>query len=838
MIVSVNWLKKFTDIDGSVEELATLIGARLVEIEEIIDLGERYKDIIVAKVVRAEKHPDADKLTVVELDDGGKADVERLENGHVRVVCGAPNVREGLMVAWLPPGVTVPSSINDAEPFVLDARKLRGVVSNGMLASGSELGLSDDHNGILEIDLPAAPGDSLAELYELDDYLLDIENKSLTHRPDCFGLIGFAREVAAIQGKQFTTPDWLTELAPVLGEKASEELPTPSVTITDPELCSRYQAVVVTDVDATRRLPILQQSYLSRLGMRPIDAMVDVTNYLMLLTGQPLHAFDYDKFIAAGHADKAEVTVREGREGEKLGLLDGREIELSHDDIVICSGDTPVALAGAMGGNTTEVSNTTQRILLESATFDLYRLRTTQMRHGIFSEAITRFTKGQPAAQTAPVLGEAVRLFTEHADGLPASDIADEYPGRQQNQPIIVSVGKVNNVLGSTLTAEEAARPLQHGECTVHIEQDDLRVTAPYWRADIHISEDVIEEIGRIGGFDKITPTLPGRDFTAVAPRLFDTFRNQLRERLVRAGANELYTYTFVHKNMLAKAGQDPANAYRITNALSPDLQYYRLNLTPSLLDKVHLNIRQRFGYFALFEANKVHSKQLDQDDSVAAELECIALTIAADQKIAGQLGTAFYQAKKLLNYMITGTGLTLTYRSLDAVSSDDMANTPLQDMAAPFEPKRSAVVYAGDNVVGVVGEYKAPIARNFKLPDYAAGFEVHARALLMSLPQKPQLYAMNSRFPGTEQDICIQVSPETTYQQVVDVAQKALVDEVIEWHVTPVDIYQPEDEAYKNVTLRVSLIDHTKTITTDEASIKMAYIAEAAREKLAAKIV
>ena len=239
MIVSINWLKKFTDIDLSIDELATLIGARLVEIEEVVDLGAKYKDVVVAKVVEAAPVPDSDHLNLCKIDDGGKVDgVERDENGLVQVVCGAPNVRKDLFVAWLPPKTVVPETFNDDEPFVLGARKLRGYMSNGMIASPRELDLYGEHEGILEIDVDAKPGDSFAELYELNDYLLDIENKSLTHRPDCFGLIGLAREISAIQGKAFQTPDWYAALQPVLGAKTAE-LAAPTVKIADASICAR-----------------------------------------------------------------------------------------------------------------------------------------------------------------------------------------------------------------------------------------------------------------------------------------------------------------------------------------------------------------------------------------------------------------------------------------------------------------------------------------------------------------------------------------------------------------------------------------------------------------------
>ena len=431
MIISVNWLKQFTPIDMPINELATLIGSRLVEIEEVIDLGVKYKGVVVAKVVECAKLEGSDHLNVTKIDDGGMAQgVERDENGLVQVVCGAPNVRAGMLVAWLPPNSVVPETVNDKEPFVLGARKLRGAMSNGMLASAKELDLFDDHTGILEVDKDCAPGSSFAEVYELDDYLLDIENKSLTHRPDTFGIIGFAREVAAIQGKAFQTPDWLKALEPAFDVEQSG-LDAPKVSIDDPQLSDRYQAVILSGTDGAVHSPVQVQTYLARVGVRPISAVVDVTNYLMMLTGQPLHAFDYDKVLAASGGD-AHIHVRAGREKETLDLLDGRTVELTPDDIVIAAGETAIGLAGAMGGANTEIDDSTKNIILESATFNLYNLRATQMRHGIFSEAITRFTKGQPAELTAPVLARAVELLRNHASATLVTAPADAYPGRRE----------------------------------------------------------------------------------------------------------------------------------------------------------------------------------------------------------------------------------------------------------------------------------------------------------------------------------------------------------------------------------------------------------------------
>lgn len=812
MIVSINWLKKFTQIDGSIDELATLVGSRLVEIEEVIDLGKKYDGVVIAKVVECSPLEGSDHLNVTLIDDGGVVkEVERDENGLVQVVCGAPNVRKGLLVAWLPPKSIVPETVADDEPFVLEARKLRGVMSNGMLASAKELDLFDDHAGILEIDKDVPAGMKFADAYELNDYLLDIENKSLTHRPDTFGLIGFAREIAAIQGKAFATPESIRAIDPVWIEKNGDE-PSPEITIDVPEMSARYTAVVLTNVDSSAQSSLEVQTYLARIGVRPHSAIVDATNYLMMLTGQPLHAFDYDKLKAVNNG-KIDIHVRGGRKGEKLVLLDGREVELSADDIVIANGETAVALAGAMGGAETEIDDSTKNVFLESATFNLYNLRNTQMRHGIFSEAITRFTKGQPAALAAPVLAEAMVLLKASAGANRASDVADVYPGRGEINPVIVSVETINETLGSKFTLSDIVETLQNVEFSVATNDahTEVAVTAPYWRADIHIPEDIIEEVGRLNGFDSIEPTLPLRDFTAVSPVAFDMLRSNIRRALTRGGANEILTYSFVHGDVIKRALQKTEDSYRITNSLSPELQYYRQSLTPSLLSNVHSNIKSGYDDFALFELNKVHTKTADLVEAgVPAELHRVGVVVARRKS---EKGAPYYEAKKLLDYLATSLGLSLMYRPFDA--------EPTLALMRPFEYRRSARVIdiRSGQVIGVIGEYKKSVSKSFKLPDFCAGFELLTEGITLALQHKVNDYRPLSKYPSVERDVCFQVKPEVAYASIVDAATESLRDANMETSISPVDIYQPDDKAFKNVTVRVRLTSYEKTLTGEEAS-------------------
>lgn len=819
MIISVNWLKKFTDIDVSIEKLTELIGARLVEIEGFTNLTEKYKDVIVVKVVECSPVPDSDHLNLTKIDDSGRREnVERDENGLVQVVCGAPNVTVGMLAAWLPPESTVPDTYDrrDKEPFVLGARELRGYKSNGMLASAKELDLYDDHTGIISIDKDAAPGTGFSELYELDDYLLDIENKSLTHRPDAFGIIGFAREVAGIQGKAFTTPTWLNELKPALSNDSSVE--TPTITIDEAELSDRFQAVVLAGVNESAQSPIEIQTYLSRSGIRPINAVVDVTNYMMLLTGQPLHAYDYDKLLAVNDG-LVDIHVRSGREGETLALLDGRSLTLSTDDIVVANGDIAVGLAGAMGGAATEIDANTQRILLESATFNLYKLRAVQMRHGIFSEAITRLTKGIPAPLGAPVLVEAAKMIEKFVGAIAVSEIADAYPGR--HEPIIVTLREsiVNETLGTQFSAADIKELLENVEFNVEVEGIEIAVTVPHWRHDIHITEDIIEEVGRLSGYDSINLVLPSRDFTAVRPRDFDQLKTKLRGILVRAGANEVLTYSFIHGDVMRRAGQNPDTAYRITNSISPDLQYYRQSLIPSLLVNVRPNIKAGYDHFAIFEINKFHTKLAGlTEENVPKELDGIGFVVASSKKATS---AAFYEAKQYLDYIASELGLEFVYEPLEVD-----ADYPLTQ---PFEPKRSARVRDAKSHerIGVIGEFKKSVQKAFKLSGNEAGFEISPVSLLKLMSATGPNYEPLSKYPSSERDVSFQVASDVTYQQVYDAATSALADLTLRISVTPLDIYEPENAQTKNVTLRFTLGSYDRTLTGDEVHKVMADVTD-----------
>jgi phenylalanyl-tRNA synthetase beta chain len=828
-----------------VDKLIEKIGAQLGAVEEIVDLGRKYRDIVVAKIVSAEQHPNADRLKVCMIDDGGTTpDVKRDEQGLVQVVCGAPNAREGLTVAWLPPGSTVPETIGK-DPFVLEARELRGVVSNGMLASPKELALGDSHDGILEINDDLKPGTDFAEAYGLkDDVVLDLENKMFTHRPDCFGLLGVARELAGIQSMPFKSPEWYRPDVELPGVETGE-LPL-TVRNEVPELVLRFTAIPMRDIQI-KPSPVWLQVELSKVGIRSINNIVDYTNYFMLLTGQPLHAYDYDKVKAQDNgADHATIVVRNPRDNEKLTLLNGKTIDPRQEAVMIATETKAIGLGGVMGGADTEVDENTRNIILESASFDMYSVRRTSMAHGLFTDAVTRFNKGQSPLQNLAVLALIVQEIRNHAGGKVAGPLIDDnhlpQAVRERHSlfpPVGVTAEFINARLGTELSATESAKLLQNVEFEVATDGDSLSVTAPFWRTDIELREDVVEEVGRLYGFDHLPLTLPPRYASPTRRDADLDLKAQVRSWLRTAGANELLTYSFVHGNLLEKAGQDKAKAFRLGNALSPDLQYYRLSLTPSLLDKVHANQKAGFELFALFELGKAHAADMLDEHGLPHETDQVAFVIAANKKAvdANYAGAAYYEARLYAIELLTATIPAEDIRLEPAAAVESGSMSVLESMLKPYDAERSAVVFVRNTPVGVIGEFTQGVRRALKLPLYAAGFELLLDAF-KAQPKNP--YKPLSRYPKVSQDITLRVAADVPFQKLQACVHSEILKskpEHTDFVLLPLGIYQAADDAsHKNISLRLVISSQERTLTDREVAALLDAVTEAASRELSAE--
>lgn len=816
MKVSLNIVKQYTKVDLPVDELVSKINQQLGGVEDVTDLGAKYKDAVIVRVLSAVKHENADKLSVCVIDDGGAvADVARDQDGHVQVVCGAPNVHADMLAIWLPPKATVPASYEDKEPFVLDVREIRGVTSDGMLAAADELAIGSDHQGIVEIDptewrpygVEIKPGTNFAEAYGLNDTIIDIENKMFTHRPDCFGQLGVAREIAGLQGQKFASPNWYWKI-PLFESAGGLEL---HVTNDAAEKVPRFMAVAIKDIQI-KPSPLWLQCALVALGSKPINNVVDVTNYVMLLTAQPLHAYDYDKL--RGHT----LGVRLAQGGEQLPLLNGKTYATDPTDIVIVDGEGPVGMAGIMGGGNSEVSADTKNVVLESATFDMYTIRKTSMRHGLFTDAVTRFNKGQSPLQNDRALHLALQSILDVAGGSQATDVHDlsnvdlvQYQGQSLRGTMIVQQQFINERLGLALEPEQTCSLLRNVEfACIPSETGELELTAPFWRTDIELAEDIVEEVGRLYGFDKLPRELPLRSIKPAATNQNIALKQAIRRTLSRAGASEVLTYSFVHENVLQRAGQDPAEAYRLGNALSPDLQYYRLTVTPSLLTQVHPNIKAGHDSFALFEIGKGHTKGQLDDEGLPKEFECVA-AVVADRK---KQGAAYYQAKRLLEELLQSFGLQ------DQVQYAPFELNDTTKKAAYFAPGRAAILTVSGEPIGRVGEFTTSVRKNFKLPDYSAGFELNIAQLLKL--RGPKGYKPLSRFPHVTQDISLVVPVTVSYDAVYKLAQQTLVDTLssdMSAVITPRSVYRATDDQTKTITFRIEVTNQARTLKEPEVT-------------------
>lgn len=822
--------------DG-IDVLVQKIGAQLGAVEEVVEFGKKYQGVVIVKIVACDPHPNADRLKVCTVDDAGVTpNVARDDRGYVQVVCGAPNVHEGMTAAWLPPGATVPETA-DKDPFVLEARELRGVVSNGMLASAKELAISDNHDGILEIEDEVAPGTSLVSAFNLEnEQIIDIENKMFTHRPDCFGWIGVAREIAGIQHQAFKSPDWYA--ADVMISAPTETVLPLQLTNKVPDLVRRFTLLPIQNITVAQS-PLWLQLMLTRVGLRPINNVVDLTNYYMLLTGQPLHAYDYDKVKARSDQD-AEIVVRHPLKGETLKLLNGKEITPRPESVVIATSKELIGLGGVMGGADTEVDEETKNIILECGSFDMYSIRRTSMTHGLFTDAVTRFNKGQSPLQNVAVIAKITEHIKELTGGTVAGQLIDdnqlETEVRERASlyaPVRINTAFINERLGLNMSMEDVTTLLTNVEFTVQVVDVDLLITAPFWRTDIEIAEDIVEEVGRLYGFDHLPLELPKRSVKpTIQDPLFET-KARIRATLASAGANELLTYSFVHGDLLRKAGQQIEQAYRLSNALSPDLQYYRQSLTPSLLEKVHPNIKAGFESFALFELGKAHVLDKLDENGLPSEFERIALVLAADERAARQYpGAAYYQARKYLMHLLSGFGLA-SWASFEPINSEET------DSATPYYAlNRAATVKVGDAIIGRIGEYSAQTRKALKLPIYSAGFELGLGIFVQS--EEPNKYLPLPRFPKIEQDMTLRVSVEFSHHEVFDFISKELTTiqpKRTLRRLKVVDRYQAKDShGQVNVTFRLELTSYDKTLRDQEVSKLLDDVALLAKEKFGAE--
>ncbi len=722
MKVSLKWLASYVDLDLPAAEIAERLTLSGTEVSGVSRTGE-WEQVVVGRVTEVAPHPNADRLRLATVDTG---------DGIQTVVCGAPNVATGQKVAFARVGARLIDA-HTGKPAVLKPATIRGFKSSGMVCSERELGLSGEHTSILVLPDDAPVGTPLGDY--IGDTILDLD--VTPNRPDCMSVVGVAREVAALTGAE------LRDLDPFLAYKETDRpvKSVASVQIIDRDLCSRYCATVVEGVRRGPSPPWMQQRLMAG-GMRPINNIVDITNYVMLELGQPLHAFDLSKL--AGR----KIVVRRAREGERITTIDGAEHELSPQMLAICDAERPVAVAGVMGGAGSEVSGATRSVLVESATFAPASIRRTAAALRTRTEASARFEKGLPPALAEIAVRRATHLFVQLCGGKAAKGIIDVYPGKERDVRVTVTSDRLRRVLGIDLPRARVRGVMTSlGFSCRWVPPDRYVVRVPYWRTDVRIAEDVIEELARVIGYDELPTTSLSGPLPEGRPDELLEFRERLRDRFVAAGMQEIITYSMIGADLIGKVipawGLADKPPLRIANPLSAAHEFARTSLRPGLL-RALANAASGAELVALFEVGRAYIARAD-DLPDEVETVCGAVTGRLPDRwgAPSERQADFFLAKGYIEAALQPLGLDLCFSEAEEEG---------------LLHGRTAGIEAGMERVGVIGQVDPRIVARFDLDNDVLLFEIDVAAALRARQRGGPIYSPVSRFPAVEQDVALVV--------------------------------------------------------------------------------
>ncbi len=769
MKFSENWLRQHVKVDATRDELAATLTAIGLEVEDMSVLGDGLDGVIVARIVECAKHPEADRLQVCQVDTGG----ERLQ-----IVCGAPNARPGLVA----PLATVGTRIGE---ITIKAAQLRGVDSNGMLCSAKELGLDADASGLLELPDDAPVGTPLADYLGLPD--ASIELKLTPNRADCFGVRGIAFDVAAACGSEVVPFD-ATPMPALSDAKLAVELHAGAD-------APRYVGRVIEGVDAARSTPVWMAERLRRSGIRPVNLLVDVTQYVMLELGQPMHAFDRDLL-------KGPVGVRRARVAESVKLLDGREVNLDDAFLAITDADRVVGLAGVMGGFDTRVTDATRNVFLEAAHFAPNAIIGRGRKLGLHTDAGHRFERGVDPELPRQAIEVATRLIVEIAGGAPGPVTEAVLPEHlPQPQPVTLRRARLARVLGVAIADGEVERILCALGLSSEATDDGWRVTPPTRRFDLAIEEDLIEEIARIHGYDAIPTTLPGGGTRLAAPSETRVDEATVRRQLATRGYLEAINYAFVDADVLAKWGATEA-AVSLANPLSAELGVMRTQLLPGLVSALARNVARQQPMVRLFELGKTFSASGHDAPVETMRVAAVACGDAASEQWAvAARKVDFHDLKGDLDSLAALAGAQLEYR-------------PSQ--AAWGHPGRSADVIridgtAGEAKIGWIGQLHPRLQRRLDLDADVVAFELDLGPLLArTIPKATGL----SKYPSVRRDLAF-VVPEAVSWAAVSASVKAAASASLR-DLVLFDRYAGKgvETGFKSLAMGLILQDESRTLT------------------------
>lgn len=816
MKISYNWLKEYFKTLPSPDKLAERLTMAGLEVEGIEPLNKGIQGVVVAQVLSVDKHPNADRLSFCKV---------QTDKGVHSIVCGAKNMKAGDKVALALPGAVLPKGIK------IEKTKIRGVESEGMMCSESELGLKDVSEGIIILPQDLAIGKDFIESMGLNDTILNVN--VTPNRPDCLSILGVAREAGAITKKSLKLSKTKTD------EQGKDIKKLISVSIEEPSLCRRYSARVVENVKVAPSPDWLKRR-LETVGFRPINNVVDVTNYVMIEYGHPLHAFDYELV-----SDK-RIVVRRAQENEKMQTLDGVERTLTSDMLVIADANKPIALAGIMGGKESEINDSTINILLESAYFEPACIRKTSKTLGLSTESSYRFERGADIEGVTKALDKAAQMIKELAGGDIANGIIDKYPRPHKRVIIKVRLSRINKLLGTELmkeevedcfkrlhidfTAENASGKKKQRAKTPNPElrtpDFSWNVTPPSFRVDILREVDIIEEIARIYGYENIQTTLPTAGLSAAKSAEVDLIRQKVRDILTNNGFLEAINYSFVSEDLFKVTAADAKNSLNLLNPLTEEQSIMRQSLIPSLLQNLRYNLHHNNRDIRIFEIGRVFvpgSEETDEREKISGLIS--GLRYGERWNVVKDI-LDFYDIKGALEQILTGLGVRLS-----AIS--------YQPSAANYQylhPGKMCVFAVNNTAVGAAGEIHPDIMQRLDIKQPAYVFELDMNAIAATQYGQKK-YIPLPWYPVIIRDAAMILDKDIPFQELY-ISVKGLKSKLLE-EVNVFDVYYgghiPDGKV--SIAMRFIYRSDERTLTDDEVNEAHSAILENLKHKFGIEV-
>ena len=788
MKVSLNWIKKYVDLPKDItnEQIMKDLTIRTVEVEDMVNTGDKFKDIVVGKIIEVNPHPNADLLKICLVDIG--------ENEYKQIVCGGENLYPNELVVISKPGAMVYWH-GEGDLVEIKETKMRGVPSYGMICGAIEVYLSElfppkNEKEIVDLTgLDVKPGENISDALNLGDTILEIDNKSLSNRPDLWGHYGIARELSVI----YNVP--LKELE----INKPDGLPEYKVSIEEKDKCKRYAAVKIEGVN-TKESPSWMKTLITNAGMRPINAIVDITNYVMMAVGQPTHAFD------STHVEGEKIVVRNARENEKLLLLDNNELDLTTDDLVICDESSPLALAGIRGGKKDSILPETTSVVLEVANFSAAAIRKTGKRFAEKTDASIRYEKGIDTQRVDLGISLALELFKEIFPQSKIVAFKDEYLEATPNNVIDVTKKFLDDRLGKVISNEEITRILTGLGYEVSFDNDTYHVVVPTFRStgDVTLKDDVMGDIARLLGYDSFEKKPLTINFEHAVLQNDVLLERRLKEYLsYRCGFNEIITYPWIDEKYIDAAGLDKSKMVMLATPPSPEQAYLRASLVPGLLEAISKNLRY-FDEFRIYEMTEVFEKG-EYHESSEDETLPIHKNYLSGAIVKKDAKSAFYEIKGVIESMSS-------YVHMESLSFRPCESSSYLDKNAKLD------IYLGDILVGSLGLLSVKTMADSKIKRTNVGiFEINVSEFI-PYPSRTNEFKHLPEIPLVEKDLSILVDEDVTWEKI----SKMIRNKVSEYSF--VEEYRGEQvpTGKKSVTFKVKLGDGKSTLTSDDINHKL----------------